>query len=115
MLEKRGTDIESLKTWLAEKHGPLPAALPAEFARLRALGCRKLEFQDREVSLVCFERSGKEFHVFVARRNDFPNLTPRLAPEFSETAKLASAAWSDASNHYVLVSDAGLEAVKRLL
>ena len=115
VLEKRSADLTELKNWLAASHGPLPAALPAEFAQLRALGCRTLDFQGREVSLVCFERGGKEFHVFVARREDFPSAPIRVAPEFGERRQFASAAWSDANNHYVLVSDAGLDAVKRLL
>ena len=115
ILEKRSADVRVLQAWLAERHGPLPSALPAEFAHLRALGCRQLEFQGHEISLVCFERDGKEFHVFVAQRSDFPGLEPHLKAEFGETAKFASAAWSDASNYYVLVSDAGLDVVKRIL
>ena len=115
LLQKRGTDVGELKAWLAEKHGPLPAALPPEFANLHALGCRKLSFQGRDVSLVCFERDGKEYHVFVARREDFPAEPARSTPVFFDRRKLVAAAWSDAVNHYVLVSDAGSGAVRRLL
>ena len=114
-LQKRGTDLAELKTWLAEKRGPLPAALPAEFAQLRALGCRTLSYEGRDVSLVCFERDGREFHVFVARRDDLPGLPSRDAPQFLSRDKLVAAAWSDARNHYVMVSDASMEAVRRLL
>jgi hypothetical protein len=114
-LQKHSADLTELKTWLAAQRGPLPSALPAEFARLRALGCRTLDFRGGAVSLVCFERSGKEFHVFVAPRDDPPDFPATAAPRFREHGKLVAAAWSDAKQHYVVVSDADLAALKRLL
>jgi len=115
VLQKRGADVGALKTWLAERRGPLPDVLPAKFAELRALGCRKLEYRGRDVSLVCFEHGGKEFHVFVARRDDFPETPSGTVPRFLERKQLLAASWSDARNHYVLVSDADLPTLKRLL
>ena len=118
MLPTHSADMAVLKAWLAEKHGPLPEALPAKFADLLALGCSKLDYKGHDVSLVCFERGGKEFHVFVARRTDLG------AGEDSEAGvrfldrgvgQLAAATWTDNKNRYVLVSDAGLAAVKSLL
>ena len=114
-LTKHSADVAVLKTWLGEQHRPLPEALPAKFAELRALGCRALDFQGREVSLVCFERGGKEFHVFVARREDLPNAPAEPAPRLIDRGKLVAATWTDAKNRYVVVSDAGMDAMKRLL
>ena len=117
MLQKHSADVGVLKTWLGEQHGPLPEALPAKFAELRALGCRTLEFKGHDVSLVCFERGGKEFHVLVARRDEVPGAAVVETPRFMEAGKgkLAAATWADAKNRYVIVSDAGMDAVKRLL
>ncbi len=115
-LQKHSGDVAALKTWLGEQHGPLPETLPAKFAELQALGCRTLDYRGHEVSLVCFERGGKEFHVFVARREDATGMArDGQPPQFYSSAKLASATWMDAKNRYVLVSDAGLEAIKSLL
>jgi len=114
-LQKHSADISELEAWLAEKRGPLPAALPAELAALRALGCRTLEFRGREVSLVCFERDGKEFHVFVARREVLADTADTAGPRFHGHGKLVAGAWSDARNHYVVVSDADLPTLQRLL
>ncbi len=114
-LQKHSADVAELKAWLAEKRGPLPAALPAEFAQLRALGCRTLDFRGRDVSLVCFERGGKEFHVFVARREAIPDTLESAAPNFRSHGKLVAGAWSDGRNHYVVVSDADMPALKRVL
>lgn len=114
-LQKRGADVAALKTWLAEQHGPLPEAIPAQFTQLRALGCRLLNYEGRDVSLVCFERDGKEFHVFVARRSELPSVEDNAAPRLIDRGKLVAATWSDAQSHYVIVSDAGLAALKQLL
>jgi hypothetical protein len=113
-LQKRSADLAALKTWLGEKHGPLPAVLPAKFAELHALGCRTLDFRGRDISLVCFERGGKEFHVFVARRDGSPS-APDGPPQFLDHGKLVAATWADTKNHYVLVSDAGIESLRQLL
>jgi hypothetical protein len=114
MLQKHSADLAALKTWLGEKNGPLPEVLPAKFAELHALGCRTLDFRGRGISLVCFERGGKEFHVFVARR-DGASSAPDGAPQFLDHGKLAAATWADSKNRYVLVSDAGIEALRQLL
>ena len=123
-LQKRSADVAVLRTWLSEQRGPLPEALPAKFAELRALGCRTLDFKGRDVSLVCFERGGKEFHVFVARLEDRgrgtgagANAGDGVMPRFIEEAKsgLVAATWIDTKNHYVVVSDAGMAALKGVL
>jgi len=115
LLAERSPDLEHLKGWLASNRGPLPTTLPPAFAQLRALGCRTLRFQYHDVSLVCFEHGGKEFHVFVARRVDFPAHPERIAPVVDARTHLVATAWSDARNHYVMVSDAALDEVRRLL
>lgn len=114
-LQKHSADVGVLRSWLADKRGPLPTALPAEFAQLRALGCRTLEFQGRDVSLLCFERGGKEFHVFVTRRSESPGASSEPSPRFLDRGKLVAATWTDAANRYVVVSDAGMDALKRAL
>lgn len=113
-LQEKGGDIEKLKAWLANRNAPLPAKIPAQLAQLRGLGCRTVGFQGKDISIVCFE-GDREYHLFVARREDFPQLPATLAPRFATKQSWASAAWSDDRHHYVLVSDAGLPAMKRLL
>jgi hypothetical protein len=113
-LQRRDADVEKLKAWLADRNAPLPAKIPAELAQLRSLGCRTVDFQGKNISVICFER-GHEYHLFVARREDFPSLRASDTPHFETQRGWAAAAWSDPEHHYVLVSDAGLAAVKNLL
>jgi len=113
-LQKRTADVDELRHWLAARGGPLPRQLPSAFADLRALGCRTLDFKGHDVSLLCFERDGREFHIFVARREDLaPSTLRALAP--TDRHGHTVAAWSDEQNHYVLVSDAPSETVQQLL
>jgi hypothetical protein len=113
-LEQEQAHAMAVAARLAEV--PLPAELPASFDRLRALVCRNLKFEGRDVSLVCFDSGGKKSHVFVARRDDFPWRGPgAIAPFFDVGRRLVAAGWSDAKNHYVMFSDASVEDVKRLL
>lgn len=114
-LQKRGADLADLKTWLAGQRGPLPGELPPEFSRLHALGCRTLAFQGRDVSLVCFERDGREFHVFVARRENLRDGGDEPSPRFLDRGSLVAATWTDAKNRYVVVSDASMDTLKRVL
>ncbi|MEO7413251.1 MAG: hypothetical protein ABIZ81_07825 [Opitutaceae bacterium] len=113
-LQEHGTDVEKLKAWLASRNAPLPAKIPTELVQLHGLGCRTVEFQGKDISVICFEE-GHEFHLFVARRADFPALLASAEPRFRARGAWASASWSDESNHYVLVSDAGEKAVRRFL
>lgn len=113
-LEQRGGDLEGLLRWLETRQAPLPAQVPPELAALRRLGCRTVEFRGREVSVICFDRE-REFHLFVARRADFPELETGAEPRFSARGNWAAASWSDQTHHYVVVSDAGAAAIGRLL
>lgn len=114
-LQEKSPDVEKLKAWLAARQAPLPARIPTELAQLRGLGCRTVEFQGKNISMICFEQ-GHEFHLFVARREDFPRLDSSMDPHFATGRNgWAAASWSDWEHHYVLVSDAGLAAIKRLL
>jgi hypothetical protein len=114
-LQEKSPDVEKLKAWLANRHAPLPARIPPELAQLRGLGCRTVDFQGKNISVICFEQ-GHEYHLFVARRVDFPTLVASAEPRFQVGRRgWTAAAWSDAERHYVLVSDAGEAAIKQLL
>jgi hypothetical protein len=108
-----GESAGALQALLGQPTTRLGAGLPVDFAKLRATGCRTLSFAGHDVLEVCFNRNGEWFHCYIANRADFPALPGAVA--FVQQAQLASASWSDATNHFVVVSEAGMDAVKRLL
>jgi hypothetical protein len=104
-----------LAALLGQSTTHLAAGLPIDVSTFEANGCRTVRFAGRDVLEVCFKRNGAWFHCYIANRADFPNLAAQTRVEFSERAKLGSAAWADATHMIVVVGEGGLEAVKRLL
>jgi hypothetical protein len=100
---------------LASSSTRLGTGLPLDFSALRANGCRTVSFAGHDVLEVCFKREGTWFHCYIANRADFPEMAPKDGTVFLQQAKLASASWSDATHHFVVVGEAGVEAIKRLL
>ena len=110
-----GAAAGALAVALSQPSTRLGAALPVDFAALRATGCRTVSFAGHDVLEVCFNRNGEWFHCYIVNRADFPSMSARATAVFAQQAQLGSASWSDATHHFVVVSEAGLEAVKRLL
>lgn len=113
-LGEHGADIAELRAWLEQQKAPLPTVLPEGFHRLRSLGCKRIDYRGKQVSLICFG-DGKEYHLFVARRDDFPTMPVRERPQYFKRKGFAGAAWSDARNHYVAVTDDSLQALQQCM
>lgn len=113
-LRRHSANIEDLRAWLVRQNAPLPTEIPAGFAQLRSLGCKTIGYRGKEVSLICFGE-GKEYHLFVARREDFPGMPASATPQFLVRNGHASAMWSDETNHYVVVTDDSLNALRECL
>ncbi len=113
-LSQRSANLDELKGWLSRQHAPLPSELPNGFRQLRSLGCKTLSYNGKDITLICFGE-GKEYHLFVARRSDYPDITALPKPQYLERKGLAAASWSDAENHYVVVTDDTLKALRECL
>lgn len=110
-----GEKAGELVALLSKPATRLGGDLPVDVAALRATGCRTLRHEGKDVIEVCFARDGAEYHLYVIRHEDLPGLPTRAAPAIIARASGAAAVWSDSRNHYALVSDAGEQALKRLL
>jgi hypothetical protein len=110
-----GDAAGELATRLSSPSTKVGAELPVEFATLKATGCRTVTFAGHDVLEVCFKRDGQWFHCYIANRADFPRMTAGVHTDSKEQGHLASAAWSDATHHFVIVAEGGLAAVQRLL
>ncbi len=113
-LKRHNANVDDLRAWLATQNAPLPKDLPEGFAQLRSLGCKTLDYRGKDVSLLCFGE-GKEYHLFVARRDDFPVMPASAVPQFLMRKGYSSAAWADDKNQYVVVTEDSLDALKKCL
>jgi len=108
-----GGPTGALQAQLSQPGAHLAAGLAIDFAALKQTGCRTLQLGGRDVLEVCFVRDGAEFHCYIEPID--PAATTGRAPDFEQRGRLAVASWSDAAHHFVVVSSAGVEAVRRLL
>ena len=113
-LEKEDTDLTRLKTWLAAKNMPTPS-VPVKLAALEKLGCRTIHYQGRDVSVICFEEKGREYHLFAARRLPGDRLLVDASRKIVSSGAWSSITWSDAEHDYVLASKGDVESIQRLL
>jgi hypothetical protein len=92
----------------------LSTGLPIDYNAMEKAGCRSLTIGGHEVVEICFGRNGAEFHCYLAHAGDFSNGDDG-APQFSSDGPLVAANWVSRGVRYVLVTDAGVDALKRLL
>ena len=110
-----GEAAGALQLMLSQPSNRLSAGLPVDFATLRATGCRTLNFAGHDVLEVCFQRNGAWFHCYIVNNADFPSMAKETVTDFEQQAGFGSASWSDGVHRFVVVSNAGLAAVKQLL
>ncbi len=110
-----GGPEKALQAQLSQTDTHLGAGLPVDFATLETSGCRTLRVAGHDVLEVCFVRNGAEFHCYIGRARDFPETGSDDGMTFVQRAGLAAAGWTKGAYRFVVVGDAGLDAVKRLL
>ncbi len=85
-----------------------------ELSALRADGCRVVSVAGREVFEFCFGPR-HEYHLYIARRDDFPDEAATGDPLITDAGRYALASWADERHVYSLVSYAGAPALKQVL
>ena len=103
----------TIGAWLTDSSNRV-TAFPADSARLRREGCRVVRIGGREMFEICFHRE-TWFHLYVVPRDGLRLRSEDVAPMFRERSNLASVTWADARHAYVLVSESGIEALRRVL
>lgn len=100
------TDLAKVRSWIAEKQGPLPAPLPPGLAQLSVLGCQTWRTSRGHVSLICFVRENKEIvHLYVFENPSDKSALPDLnAPRIERAGAWSFALWRDAGHTYALGS-----------
>jgi hypothetical protein len=114
-LQVEGHDLAKLQDWLSQNKMPLPRDLPGRLAALEKLGCRTANYGGRDVSIICFDASGTEYHLFIAKKPAGSLLAASGQHRLTSQGAWSAAVWSDAENDYVLASDGDRKFLEHLL
>jgi len=99
--------------WLADRR--VDFVMPAKLDGQPTMGCRVIEWQGRQVSLVCFKLDGGEtVHLFTVAR-DALAVAPSVEPRFSTAGRYATAAWSSGDKVFLVASSRGEAALRKVL
>jgi len=100
----KNTDLQQVRGWLAEHHGPADLELPPVIRDAPGLmGWRVTDWHGRPVSMLCFILPGPE-HVdlFVTRGGNLTDAPAPGAPHYAEVGGQMAAGWRAGDNAYLL-------------
>lgn len=114
-LEMLSPDHDKINSWLVHQNAPT-GHLPPSMTSLPTVGCQKFAVEGHNVSLICFSLvGGGVVHLFVINRRALTDPPSQTAPEFNRIGEWSTAAWSDDTQSYLLVTDGGEDQLKQLL
>ena len=106
---------DQVVAWLESRHAPT-GTLPAPMAGMPTVGCQKYFIHGHTVSLICFALAGGGIaHLFIVNQQALTDPPAKDSPEMGQVDGWSMAAWSDGQMSYMLVTQAGPDALKRLL
>ncbi|HEY4245741.1 MAG TPA: hypothetical protein VGM64_02730 [Lacunisphaera sp.] len=108
-------EVASLAARFTNTSLPLPGNVRVDAAELRRLGCRTLNFAGHEVFEICFKRDGHWYHLYAANVHDFSHGSADAKALLTTKGRISSTAWKDGNFAYALVTDAGPDALRRLI
>jgi len=110
-----GPALAKLQAHLASASLPLPVNAKLDGEELRRSGCHTARFAGHEVFEICFERDGKWFHLYATPLQNSTAGSAIARSLMLARGKLTATAWHDAQFTYALVTDEGVEALRRLI
>jgi hypothetical protein len=100
-------DIASIRQWLQSQdmqtNFDMPATLQA--ANGTAQGCRVVDWNGHQATMVCFIVNGQHMDLFVMDRTGLPDFPENGAPQFASADGLMTATWADGGKVYLLAAE----------
>jgi hypothetical protein len=97
-------DIASIRQWLQNKNiqtnFDFPTALQAGTGT--AQGCRVVDWNGHQATMICFIVNGKHMDLFVMDRAGLPDFPENDAPQYASANGLMTAMWTDGGKVYLL-------------
>jgi len=96
-------DAGVIQRYLAREQAPAGYRLASAVQALPSLGCGVVRWQNRPVSMLCFDRGNQELlWLFVTEAGAVPGAPSTDRPVFAPVGRLSTASWSDGRYLYVL-------------
>ncbi|MCI0537210.1 MAG: hypothetical protein L0Z50_18485 [Verrucomicrobiales bacterium] len=103
----RQSDLAQIRQWLSENQGAPDFVLPAGLLGRSPMGCRVLQWQGRNVSLICFQIDGdKHVDLFVIKQTAWADAKRDSKPHLARVNDYATASWSIGNKTCVLAGAA---------
>ena len=104
-MDMKSNDPAAIRDYLGTHRGHQDYVLPPGLEGVRIEGCSVLPWQNKKVSMVCFDLNNRpDLYLFVARQKDFPDSPQSSQPQFVTIGKFASASWTAGDKSYVLTT-----------
>jgi hypothetical protein len=103
------TNLAAINSYLAGRHAPSDYLLPPSLNSAKPAGCAVIDWHGKLVTMLCF-RSGRplgpgevaDLWLFVANQNDVVHAPASVARAVTEVDRMATAAWSQGGQVYML-------------
>ncbi|MEX0331219.1 MAG: hypothetical protein AB3N64_07335 [Puniceicoccaceae bacterium] len=103
-LDHTTQDLDSIRSWLSSKQSPVYEDLPDALTNLDPIGCKQLQWQGLDVSLVCFHTAdGRIVHLFLLDRDNATDNQFSGIDAVARSSGLETAGWVSSSTVYLLV------------
>jgi hypothetical protein len=94
-----------LQPWLAAHGAPHHFQIPKGLQGIRSLGCQRFSFQGTTATLICFTLDQDHtVHLFVVDAKGLRDAPPAGAPSTAQSGNVATIAWSQNGQTFLLVA-----------
>lgn len=96
-------DLAKIQQWLQGQGAETKFELPTVLRRGIPQGCRLVNWNGHEATMVCFMLdNGEHMDLFVMDHADLPDFPENGAPQYAKADGLMTAAWADGGKIYLL-------------
>ncbi|MEM7147129.1 MAG: hypothetical protein AAF591_18580 [Verrucomicrobiota bacterium] len=109
-LDMRTAEVEEVRGFMRAAHtAGLPVGEGVDLAPVKLMGCKEIESRTGTVTIVCFRREGKLYHLatFEIRDGHGPEIPGADAPEMTHHGELLAAMWREGGVGRVLFTTQG--------
>lgn len=101
-VEFESHNIASIQQWLQSKNMQTNFDLPATLQTGTPQGCRVVNWNGHQATMICFMVNGQHMDLFVMDRAGLPDFSGNGAPQFADADGLMTAMWTGDGKVYLL-------------